>query len=533
MVLALGFRRLALASHLKPLTITPFAILGLVFIASCGGNPPGGGSAYSGPTLVTLVSTATANDQLSQFALAIESLSLTTKSGQTVPVISSEQDAEYIHVNGAIEPLATASVPQGDYTSASITVGWDQFTCLVSDSGGLASSTFSYGYTPQSHVSITLPQPLNIRGETMALSLNLLVEQSASFNTCFDPSGINSFAITPTFTLSPYVLAAQPSSASNGRISNFTGSVATLAASSASFTLSLPDLETTRTDMVSTSASTTFQGLPNFAAVATGQFLNLDANLQSDGSLAATRINVPDTSAVFYLTGPIAFVDAIVPDLSIFGRQEGGGPFVGVNEIGLLQFSFANATFLVSNQQTNLQNLPFTPVFNASTMVDGQNVFLTSPSPNWASEPDPTVTTLTLIPQFLDGTITGSSTSGAFTVYSIQLAPYDLFPEFAVQQGQTTLLNNPTQVQVYVDTNTQLLNSQPLAPGGVFRFNGLVFNDNGTLRMDCAQINDGVSVAPLPAPSGDSAKPSRVRVIRDVILPSGMHRVDRLITPAQ
>jgi hypothetical protein len=30
------------------------------------------------------------------------------------------------------------------------------------------------------------------------------------------------------------------------------------------------------------------------------------------------------------------------------------------------------------------------------------------------------------------------------------------------------------------------------AVGDVLRFNGLVFNDNGTLRMDCAQVNDGV-----------------------------------------
>ncbi len=29
--------------------------------------------------------------------------------------------------------------------------------------------------------------------------------------------------------------------------------------------------------------------------------------------------------------------------------------------------------------------------------------------------------------------------------------------------------------------------------GGVARFYGLVFNDNGTLRMDCAQIDDGVA----------------------------------------
>jgi hypothetical protein len=28
--------------------------------------------------------------------------------------------------------------------------------------------------------------------------------------------------------------------------------------------------------------------------------------------------------------------------------------------------------------------------------------------------------------------------------------------------------------------------------GSVVRFNGLLFNDNGTLRMDVAQVNDGV-----------------------------------------
>jgi len=38
-----------------------------------------------------------------------------------------------------------------------------------------------------------------------------------------------------------------------------------------------------------------------------------------------------------------------------------------------------------------------------------------------------------------------------------------------------------------------MLASAPVAPGGVFRFRGLLFDDNGTLRMDCSQINDGVA----------------------------------------
>jgi hypothetical protein len=48
-------------------------------------------------------------------------------------------------------------------------------------------------------------------------------------------------------------------------------------------------------------------------------------------------------------------------------------------------------------------------------------------------------------------------------------------------------------VVVYTDSNTQMLNSNALAAGSVMRFNGLVFNDNGTLRMDCGQLNDGVA----------------------------------------
>jgi len=48
-------------------------------------------------------------------------------------------------------------------------------------------------------------------------------------------------------------------------------------------------------------------------------------------------------------------------------------------------------------------------------------------------------------------------------------------------------------VVVYVDSSVQMLNSTWLAVGNTLRFYGLVFNDNGTLKMDCAQIADGVT----------------------------------------
>jgi hypothetical protein len=67
--------------------------------------------------------------------------------------------------------------------------------------------------------------------------------------------------------------------------------------------------------------------------------------------------------------------------------------------------------------------------------------------------------------QVVNATLIAASASGNFMDYTVSLAPYDLFPALAVQQGQTTLLTNPNQMEVYIDNSTQQLNTQPLAAG--------------------------------------------------------------------
>jgi hypothetical protein len=54
-------------------------------------------------------------------------------------------------------------------------------------------------------------------------------------------------------------------------------------------------------------------------------------------------------------------------------------------------------------------------------------------------------------------------------------------------------LTNPTTISVYVDTNTRMLNTGTVAAGSLIRFRGLIFDDNGTLRMDAGEIYDGVT----------------------------------------
>jgi hypothetical protein len=69
----------------------------------------------------------------------------------------------------------------------------------------------------------------------------------------------------------------------------------------------------------------------------------------------------------------------------------------------------------------------------------------------------------------------------------------ELLSSLATQPGQTTLLTSPGTIEVYVDTNTVMLTPSAPAPGDTLRFYGLVFNDHGTLRLDCARISPGVT----------------------------------------
>jgi len=127
-------------------------------------------------------------------------------------------------------------------------------------------------------------------------------------------------------------------------------------------------------------------------------------------------------------------------------------------------------------------------------MFPGQNVYVTSHSTTFQPQPINFVaTSLTLIPQTVNGLVQQVSNDGPFTTYDVTLPSYDLIPSLATQPGQTTALNNPNSVVVCVDLSTQMCNSKQLAPGDVFRFTGLLLNDGGTHRMDCGTVEDGVA----------------------------------------
>jgi len=477
-------------SKVSRLVLVSAAALAAVIATGCGSSAT---QAPIANTAVTVMPSSTANDQLSQFGVVFSSITLTSKSGKTVNLLSAPQGAEFIHLNGTAEPLLTVNVPQDVYTAATATVslGQTELTCvsILPAGGGLQTSEFGdNGSTPSA--TVTLPSPITITGTAMGLSLNLQVSQSATLSSC-SLIGAN-YSITPTFTLTSATVSSPPTNVANGKDSGIDGLLASVGATGNGFSLVTGDGITLS---LNTSGSTVYQGISGFSALAAGMSVDMDAAVQTDGSLLATRIAVEDSDPTTptVLSGPLLFVVDSEPALLMSGREEQGYLFPGP-VWGAQNFSFGNAVFQTSGQFTNLQSLPFVASFGAANMFPGQNVYITSHALTFA--PGPTyyvAATVTLIPQTINGTINEISTDGSFTTYDVTLASYDLIPALAVQPGQTSVLTDPSNVVVYVDSNTQLLNTQTLAVGSVMRFNGLIFNNNGTASMDCGQVNDGVA----------------------------------------
>lgn len=463
----------------------------IALLAGCGGTQ----AAKLMPTQNTSVSVAaasTANDAVSIYDIAITSLSLVSQSGASVPVITTPVQAEFTHLNGSVEPIAVSPVPQGVYTSAKITLGDFSILCAGLGIQGGVQGQGTSGDGQLGTVTITMPKPITVTGSNMTITLNLVLSQFVSTSAC----SVGSMPTNQQFEIYADGGITQPVDASPQTLTALQGVIASLNADGTGLKVdSIEGLPSSVAAVpvwtVETNANTVFQGVAGASALNTGLPVELDAVIQPDGSLMASRIAVYDPSAnnLSLWSGPLLSVPTQGPILAL-GRQA-AGPIYGQQ---FAQLDTSKAKFQVSGQFGNLASLPFAATFSASNMVPGQDVDMTFHQASYPTGNNvPAVSTMTLVSQTINGQITAIGKSGSFTTYTVWLATNDLFASLAFQPGQNNLLTNPRVVTVYADDNTQMLNSLPLGVNSFMRFNGLVFNDGGSLRMDCGQINDGVA----------------------------------------
>ena len=492
-----------LFSNPHPLPKVSWAVaLGAVFmlVTGCGGSAPKlPGTPPAGNTTVAILLSATANDKLAQYELNFEDLTLTSQSGKTVSVLTTAQNTsglntpEFVHLNANASTLLSTSVPDDTYTSATLTVGGAQFTCISINpqDQSLTTSVFAYGATPQGQVTVTLPQPIVVNGDAMNLSMQLNMAKSYTLDQCVGGSVLDAYTITPTFNLTAADLSSPPTNYLNGRETDVLGQVSATTGSGFTVTTGYSEGSSTPlpTQNVAVNSATIYQGISGLSALTVGTFVDMDLAAQADGSLMATRVAVEDPQAVDTLMGPLLQVVDTLPIVLFFSGQPQGPDLIG----GSTFYDISQAGFKVSGGFTNLATLPFTPSFTTANLVPGQNVYMTTPKLSNAGGGYPSANTATLMPQTLDGVVTSVGSSGNFNLYTITLAPYDLFVDMAGQPGATNLIAQPNQVVVYADSGTSLAGVTEPVPGSTYRFHGLVFNDGGVLRMDCDEVSSGVA----------------------------------------
>ena len=481
-------------------------LVSILCMIGCGGSSPQQGiqqpPLYSGSTTVTLLNSASANDQLINVGDVISDITITDQSGNNIHLLQGAQGIYFKPISGQQQPVVTVSIPQGVYTKATISLSNQYFECVYMGNGSADTYASFDNSIPQNSIPLMVPQPIIITGENMGLLLNMQVGNSMGWkpNSCgslsFSTAISSDFSFTPALTLTAINIPSSPPNAPNKYFPGLFGQVNSVDAKNNNIDLFLNDYATWS---ISVDGNTVYQGVSSLPQIAANISIDFDATLQPDGTLLANRVEVLDTNSenLSYVAGNIIITADDYPGTPYPGVVNmnvaySGGPLGGgISSASCLGCN--TTTFGITKQFSNVQNLPFPASFTMNNMVPGQFVVATFHELNGLGHaPYAIATTATLLPQTLDGTVSAIGSDGNFTTYTITLAPYDLFTQFAVQPGQTTLLTNPSQVVVYADSNTQMLNTNPIAVSDVVRFYGLVFNDNGTLRMDCAEIFDGV-----------------------------------------
>ena len=456
---------------------TSAVALSALLLSGCGSGMV---SSITGGSLITsthttdtqaLITDAPA-DQVLCLSVTVDSIRMYNAAGNYAEVLTTPARIDASHLDAVQEPLREPlKIPQDTYTSASITV--ENPVVAYVDSTGKVIRTAA---TLTSGVDVvTFAAPITVTATSAPISFDLLVGQSVSI------SG-TTVSVTPTFNVTTIPLASNPTHGGNGKVSDIQGAV--VSTSSAGLVIQIASGAQIK---LAIDAHTEFQGFASLSALTAGQLVEADVAVQPDGSLLALRIHLCPPNVGNLLTGPVtALSGSPLTGFTIVLRQP-LGPGVGTSGLGTPYAITVNSstTYAISARIGTLPTLPFPALFSAAKLSLGQNVQVGASAVN-ATAATATAATVTLEPQTVGGTVASISTASGLTTYTVTLPA----------TSALGTLTGATSVVVYIAANSQMANSTPIAVGSTVRFNGLLFNDAGTLRLVTVECHDGPPSAP-------------------------------------
>ena len=448
-------------------------------LTACGG----GSSATTNPTPTPAAKTAVQvnmgdapADWMLAFSMNINSMSLTGSNG-TVSAVSSSTPMEMMHLMGTMQPLAMISAPQGSYTGASITIGSATVMYMDPTTKALMQKTISGPIT----TTVNFSSPITVGTTPMAMGFDLDLASSVTA----DSSG--NMSMNPVFHVTSGMQGSgSPLDPTDGGIQQMMGTVSGVSGSS--FTMT--SMQAAQSFTFATNSSTTFDNMSGMSSMGNGMLVMVDASLQADGSLMATKVQSMMSSGGVMGGGIITAVTGQPPTALTMVMQNGVGT-------GMMSSYFAagatidlsgSTTYDIDEDNMDMSGLSFTPVFDASHIYAGQSVMPISSSGMMSGGSGMmgggsmggtmTASEVALEPQGMTGTISTAVTSGSSTSLTLTLPSDSAF----------TTLTGATSVTIFQQANTTISGTSPIASGASVHVFGLLFFDAGQWKMVAARM---------------------------------------------
>lgn len=484
--------------HLPRITSLGLILAGGLLFVGCGGgsstvgmgtgtgtgtgNGTGGGSSTSTASTSMQVAIGDApSDWIMAFGMTVNSITLTNSTGGTVSVMPSSAPTEMMQLMATLQPISAASVPQGTYTQAQVSVSNITMGYMDPTTHAYTQQTMAGPFT----ATIPFSPSLTVGASPMALDFDMNMASSVTLDASGNP------AFSPVMTASMASVSNGASNPWQGGMQHQIGTVSSVSGSS--FTMgSMMGLQKAT---FTTNSSTQFPstGLNGMGGMTSGMMVAVDATLQADGTYLAQRVEYMQTGSTGMVgEGLVSSLTGNPPtQLTLIANGGMGGGMMASSIGGTVTVSLPSSVpYGIDADGVDLTNLPFTPTFDATTLAQGQHVDVVSTSGMMSgsggmgggmtgSLGTVTATQVQLEPQALHGTVSNYAANGNQATFTLTL-PTD--SALATVTGATSIL-------VYQQGATQVSGTATtVANGSDVQARGLLFYDGGLYKLVASRI---------------------------------------------
>ena len=408
-------------------------------------------------------------DRVTSFEVTVGPITMTPSSGTAVTVLSGTRRLELTHLSGTNEPLALLDVPQGSYSSASMTVSSPEVT-FINNLGTIVKLEPAFNQA----ISVNFSPTLTVGASSIVVSIDLNVANSLTFDAQGNVTGVNLSA--SSFGLGTAAVAAEDKQGhDDGELEDTTGTIT--AVNGTSFTLTAG--QNGAPLIFATDAGTAFD---DGASLTVNTIVTVEGTTKSDGTLYAKEVEGIEDSSGVEAEGLITQISGT--QISFLADDGLGSGMDDTKVGGSITADISTAKYKVNKgniDTSGLGGLPSLPnfPFDATTVHTGQRIEVESATAMAGTSTG--ADKIKLQQQALVGTVSGlaGSTAAGPVTFTLSVAADSVF----------AMLSGKSAVTVYWQPGTDLHKLAGVSNGDSVRVRGLVFFTGTAFNMIARRID--------------------------------------------